>query len=200
MVTGQQRHSIDGVRSTDQKRNNDREEHQRDQGSDQFEKDVREGQPLGGAARSDRRQRGAGRGADVLPDDTARDDAMARGLIGGLHALLATAAEELSLSGGDIDLISKLTFERTEMADDMRADLLARTPPVAPEQRRALVRAAGMYETVVWLLHRCAATFRAGGATGGKRSISPTSIQPSWHQHASGERASAGHVWRTGVR
>jgi len=95
---------------------------------------------------------------------TARDDAMARGLIDGLHALLATAAEELSSSGGDIDLISELTFERTEMADDMRAGLLARTPPVAPEQRRALVRAAGMYETVVWLLHRYATTFRAGGA------------------------------------
>ena len=91
---------------------------------------------------------------------------MARGLIDGLHALLATAAEELSSSGGDIDLISELTFERTEMADDMRAGLLARTPPVAQEQRRALVRATGMYETVVWLLHRYATTFRAGG---GKR-------------------------------
>jgi len=69
VIQGQQRHAITGARSPQQQRDDDGKKHQRDQGGDQLEKDIGDGQPLGGGAGANRSQGGTRGCADVLTDD-----------------------------------------------------------------------------------------------------------------------------------
>jgi len=60
MISGQQRHAVNRLRTTDEQRSDNGKRHQRNHGSDHFEQHIRDGQPLGSGARADSRPCGTG--------------------------------------------------------------------------------------------------------------------------------------------
>lgn len=85
------------------------------------------------------------------------DAALRDAFVEGLDTLLITACEAAeSNQSADVELLIKITQDRSELLRAMRQNYIAEESRLAPAGRQLFLRITGLFETAVWLLSRMA--------------------------------------------
>ena len=79
----------------------------------------------------------------------------------GLDTILITAAEAAaSLDPVDIEMLTAITHDRSEMMHKMRQTYLASEGTLNPDERMAFLQVTGLFERVVWTINRIAVLYQ----------------------------------------
>ncbi|MDY6972972.1 MAG: Na/Pi symporter [Thermodesulfobacteriota bacterium] len=82
----------------------------------------------------------------------------------GLDTILITAAEaSASLDQTDIEMLTAITHDRSEMMHNMRQTYLASEKNLTPDERMIFLRVTGLYERLVWTINRIAVLYKNRG-------------------------------------